>query len=234
MGDSSTWRIAQLQHRLGNRHGQQHGGERQSPWEKAPRRGHHPQWAIRLRGEFCGAPSVPAPFGAVSVIATASNTVVATIPVGVAPLGAAISPPGRFFYVTNSEILQRLGDRHGQQHGGQDNPHHRVESSRWRGHRPQWVLRLRDGYGERHRLGDRQGRQHGGANDHRAVSPIGVAATGDGIRLRGESWLQQRLGRRQGQPAGARPATQLHRCGHDPVAGPPPCPWSSRGTTAGP
>ncbi len=37
----------------------------------------------------------------VSVIATASNTVVATVPVGVEPRGVAITPDGAFAYVTN-------------------------------------------------------------------------------------------------------------------------------------
>ena len=37
----------------------------------------------------------------VSVIATATNTVVATIPVGVGPLGVAITPTGAFAYVVN-------------------------------------------------------------------------------------------------------------------------------------
>ncbi len=39
--------------------------------------------------------------GTVSVIETASNTVVATVPVGVGPRGVAITPDGAFAYVTN-------------------------------------------------------------------------------------------------------------------------------------
>ena len=39
--------------------------------------------------------------GDVSVIATASNTVVATVPVGGFPIGVAITPDGAFAYVTN-------------------------------------------------------------------------------------------------------------------------------------
>src|SRR5712664_2945357 len=38
----------------------------------------------------------------VSVISTANNSVTAVIPVGVQPLSAAISPDGKFVYVTNS------------------------------------------------------------------------------------------------------------------------------------
>ena len=38
----------------------------------------------------------------VSVIATASNTVVATVPVGPRSVGVAITPDGAFAYVTNS------------------------------------------------------------------------------------------------------------------------------------
>jgi YVTN family beta-propeller protein len=37
----------------------------------------------------------------ISVIATASNAVVATIPVGDLPVGVAITPNGKFAYVTN-------------------------------------------------------------------------------------------------------------------------------------
>jgi len=39
----------------------------------------------------------------VSVIDTATNTVVATIPVGVVPLGVAITPDGTRAYVTNAQ-----------------------------------------------------------------------------------------------------------------------------------
>jgi len=38
----------------------------------------------------------------VSVIDTASNTVISTVTVGEAPLGVAITPDGAFAYVTNS------------------------------------------------------------------------------------------------------------------------------------
>jgi len=37
----------------------------------------------------------------VSVISTATNAVVATIPVGSNPLGLAITPDGAFAYITN-------------------------------------------------------------------------------------------------------------------------------------
>jgi YVTN family beta-propeller protein len=44
----------------------------------------------------------------ISVIATACNTVVATIPVGDGPEGVAITPNGKFSYVTiNSPTLSR-------------------------------------------------------------------------------------------------------------------------------
>ncbi len=39
--------------------------------------------------------------GTVSVIATATNTVVATVGVGTLPFGVAITPDGAFAYVTN-------------------------------------------------------------------------------------------------------------------------------------
>src|SRR2546429_4854590 len=38
----------------------------------------------------------------VSVVNTATNTVVATVPVGIQPLAVAITPDGAFAYVTNS------------------------------------------------------------------------------------------------------------------------------------
>ena len=50
------------------------------------------------------------------MIATATNTVVATVAVGVAP-GVAVTPDGKHAYVTN-ELQHRFGDRHGHQHGG--------------------------------------------------------------------------------------------------------------------
>ena len=40
----------------------------------------------------------------VSVIATALNSVVATVPVGQSPKGAAITPNRKFVYVTNSAV----------------------------------------------------------------------------------------------------------------------------------
>ena len=67
-------------------------------------------------------------------------------------------------------------------------------------------------------------------------SPIGIATTGDGrFVLRGKSWLQQRLGHRQGQPASTRPATQLHRCGPRSTAWrSSPWLWPSRGRLPAP
>ena len=41
--------------------------------------------------------------GSVSVINTADNTVVATIPVGACPEGVAVTPDGRHVYVPNSD-----------------------------------------------------------------------------------------------------------------------------------
>jgi YVTN family beta-propeller protein len=41
----------------------------------------------------------------VSVIATASNTVTATIPVGAGPAGLAVTPDGSTVYVANSPVL---------------------------------------------------------------------------------------------------------------------------------
>ena len=54
----------------------------------------------------------------VSVIDTATNTVVATVPVGSAPFGVAVNPAGTFAYVTNDGT--RLGDQYRYQHRGRD------------------------------------------------------------------------------------------------------------------
>ena len=43
-------------------------------------------------------------FDVVSVIETASNTVVATVTVGVRPVGVAITPDGAFAYVTHGSF----------------------------------------------------------------------------------------------------------------------------------
>ena len=56
----------------------------------------------------------------VSVIDTATNTVVATIPVGVIPFGVAITPDGTRAYVANVSSNYRLGHRHRDQHRGCD------------------------------------------------------------------------------------------------------------------
>src|SRR3989442_6835324 len=67
-------------------------------------------WLFALLALMIGATSVQAqPFAyvanqgssTVSVIDTASNTVVATIPVGSSPNGVAITPNGAFVYVAN-------------------------------------------------------------------------------------------------------------------------------------
>ena len=55
----------------------------------------------------------------VSVIDTATNTVVGSpIPVGSFPFGVAVTPDGSKVYVTNARRQHRIGDRHGDQHGG--------------------------------------------------------------------------------------------------------------------
>jgi YVTN family beta-propeller protein len=68
------WRWS-LQHRFGDRDRDQHGGRDD--------------------------PSGDLNSNTVSVIATATNTVVATIPMGVGPSRVAITPDGAFAYVVN-------------------------------------------------------------------------------------------------------------------------------------
>jgi YVTN family beta-propeller protein len=60
--------------------------------------------------------------GTVSVIDIATNTVVATVPVGTGTQGVAITADGAFAYVANSlpgfHAWHRLGDRHCEQYRG--------------------------------------------------------------------------------------------------------------------
>jgi YVTN family beta-propeller protein len=51
----------------------------------------------------------------VSVIDKASNTVVATVPVGIAPIAVAVTPDGKYVYVANDPHSHCFGDRYGQQ-----------------------------------------------------------------------------------------------------------------------
>ena len=77
----------------------------------------------------------------VSVIATANNTVVGTIPCRVPPVQGGHHPQWAIrlrddFGAQQGRSRQRLGDRHGQQHGGGDNRRGRCT---WGGHHAQWV-----------------------------------------------------------------------------------------------
>ena len=47
----------------------------------------------------------------VSVIDTATNSVIATIPVGLGPTAVAVTPNGRFAYVVKSTWPQRFSDQ---------------------------------------------------------------------------------------------------------------------------
>src|SRR5262249_38715862 len=65
---------------------------------------------------LCSTPAEAKPFayvtnefsGTVSVIDTATNTVVATVPVGIEPTGVAITPDGTHAYVANSGTAQTV------------------------------------------------------------------------------------------------------------------------------
>ena len=82
--------------------------------------------ALALGLAFGSRPAAAAPFAYVtnigsnnvSVIDTASNTVVATVPVGFNPRGADVTPDGARVYVTNAGDNTVSGYCHGQQHGG--------------------------------------------------------------------------------------------------------------------
>jgi YVTN family beta-propeller protein len=64
----------------------------------------------------------------VSVISTASNTVVATVAVGNNPRGLAATPDGSLVYVTNANDKHRLGDQYRQQCSCRDGPGRDVPS----------------------------------------------------------------------------------------------------------
>ena len=58
----------------------------------------------------------------VTVINTATNTVVATIPVGSQPIGPAVTPDGTRVYVTNTAIQHSFRHQRGNQYGGRHHP----------------------------------------------------------------------------------------------------------------
>ena len=58
----------------------------------------------------------------VSVIDTATNTVIATIPVGPGPFGVALSPDGRKVYVANVNSGTVVGDKRSYKDGDGRDP----------------------------------------------------------------------------------------------------------------
>jgi YVTN family beta-propeller protein len=56
----------------------------------------------------------------VSVINTATNAVIATVPVGIGPVGVAVAPNGGRVYVTNSFSKYGVGDQHRNERVGSD------------------------------------------------------------------------------------------------------------------
>ena len=88
----------------------------------------------------------------VSVIDGATNTVVATVTVGVAPSGVAVNPTTNRIYVANCEQQQRLRHRRCHQHrGGHRNG---WELSRWRSGQPHHQPHLRGQLRRRHGIGN--------------------------------------------------------------------------------
>ena len=83
-----------LRHRVGDRHGDQYG-DRHVPVGIPPTAWRSARTAARSMSRT----TLPA---RVSVIDTATNTVIATIPVGDNPFGVAVSPDGSKVYVANS------------------------------------------------------------------------------------------------------------------------------------
>jgi YVTN family beta-propeller protein len=125
----------------------------------------------------------------VSVIDTATNTVVATVPVGSDPFAVAVTPDGTHVYVANNgsnnvsvirtatnTVVKTIpvgnnpvgvaitpdGTKVAWQHGGEDD--HGGDWPHWgRGH-PGWDTRLRRESGLQYCFSDRQAGQHGGGH----------------------------------------------------------------------
>ena len=120
------------------------------------------------------APTSPTRLGAhVSVIDTATNTVIATIPVGVAPFGVAVTPDGTRAYVANvgSDTVSVI-----------DTATNTVtatipvgDSPYGRGGHPGRHPRLRRQPRRRHRVGDRHRHQHRHRHHRRRRLPLAVA-----------------------------------------------------------
>ena len=96
----------------------------------------------------------------VSVIDTATFSVIATVPVGSSPSAVAVTPNGRFAYVANFFEQLRLSNQRRQQHGGRNRAGGNVCA--WNSYESKWLLRLRDGWHLRKHFGDRYSDQHGG------------------------------------------------------------------------
>ena len=129
----------------------------------------------------------------VSVIDTATNppSVVATIPVGIAPSGVAVTPDGKHAYVTNffastvSVIDTATNTVVGHGPGG-DNPGGVAVT-------PDGKHAYVTNFNANAVLGDRHGHQHGGGHGHGGDGPEGVAVTPDGKHAYVTNWHLQQL-----------------------------------------
>ena len=104
-----------LQHCLGDRDRDQHDDRHDPGRQPARRRGGQPRTAARSMSRNANSNDV-------SVIATATNTVTATIPVGTYPLGVAVTPRRQQGLCHEQRLQHCLGDRYGDQHGERDDP----------------------------------------------------------------------------------------------------------------
>ena len=116
----------QRQQRVGDRHGDEYGDRHN------PRRFTNPLGVavspdgskVYVANSYLG--------NTVSVIDTATNTVTATIPVGIVPIGRGGNPGRQQGLCHEPEIQHRVGDRHGDQYGDCHDPRRQPSLSAWR------------------------------------------------------------------------------------------------------
>ena len=199
-----------LQQRFGDRHGHQHGGGHGLRWGSGPI-----GVAVTPDGKHAYVTNIDS--NNVSVIDTATNTVVATVPVGNNPCGVAVTPDGKHVYVTNdgSNTVSVI-----------DTATNTVVATvpvgtwpRWGRRHPGWETRLCHEYVlQRHCFGDRHGQQHGGGHGPGGGWPLwGRRHPGRETRLCHEFELRQCFGDRHGQQHGG---------GHGPGGGCAPLAWA--------
>ena len=114
--------------------------------------------AMASRADAAPFAYVTAGSGTVVVIDTATNTVVATVPVGENAVGVAVTPDGKHAYVTNVSTTRH----NGHQNGGRQGPGGKF--ALWGRRHPGWETRLCRESTRYHCFGDRYGQQYRGGH----------------------------------------------------------------------